>query len=73
MNKYMKKRTKCNGWGIGRVEANDDRIMTGVDGDEGKKYQNAIADAVADLGQPAKISQVFAGFQQYLYPPSMAG
>lgn len=31
------------------------------------KYNNAIADAVADLGNPAKIGQVFAGFQQYLY------
>jgi len=36
------------------------------------KYHNAIADAVADLGQPDKISKVFAGFQQYLYPPSIA-
>ena len=35
------------------------------------KYHNSIADAVADLGQPAQISQVFAGFQKFLYvqPP----
>ena len=31
------------------------------------KYHNSIADAVADLGQPAQISKVFAGFQKYLY------
>jgi type I restriction enzyme R subunit len=36
------------------------------------KY-NAIVDAVADIGQPNEISKVFAGFQQYLYPPSVAG
>ena len=32
------------------------------------KYHNSIADAVADLGRPEEIGQVFAGFQQYLYP-----
>ena len=31
------------------------------------KYHDSIADAVADLGQPAEIGQVFAGFQKYLY------
>ena len=31
------------------------------------KYHNSIADAVADLGRPEKIGEVFAGFQQYLY------
>lgn len=31
------------------------------------KYHNSIADAVADLGKPAEIGQVFAGFQKYLY------
>ncbi len=35
------------------------------------KY-HAIADAVADLGQPDEIGQVFAGFQKYLYPPQIA-
>lgn len=35
------------------------------------KYHNAIADAVADLGQPEEISQVFVGFQKYLYQSSM--
>ncbi|MDY0384833.1 EcoAI/FtnUII family type I restriction enzme subunit R [Trichlorobacter sp.] len=35
------------------------------------KYRDSIPDAVADLGQtPAEIGQAFAGFQQYLYPPS---
>lgn len=33
------------------------------------KYHNALADAVADLGQPEEITQVFVGFQQYLYQP----
>ncbi len=33
------------------------------------KYHNALADAVADLGQPDEINRVFAGFQQYLYKP----
>jgi hypothetical protein len=31
------------------------------------KYNNSIADAVADLGRPEEIGTVFAGFQQYLY------
>ncbi len=33
------------------------------------KYNNAIADAVADLGRPEEIGNVFAGFQKYLYQP----
>ena len=32
------------------------------------KYDNAIADAVADLGPPKEIGKLFVGFQQYLYP-----
>ena len=31
------------------------------------KYQNSIADAMADLGKPEEIGSVFAGFQKYLY------
>ena len=31
------------------------------------RYQNSIADAVADLGKPEEIGKVFAGFQKYLY------
>jgi type I restriction enzyme R subunit len=31
------------------------------------KYQNSIADAVADLRRPEDIGRVFAGFQKYLY------
>jgi type I restriction enzyme R subunit len=31
------------------------------------KYNNSIADAVADLGKPEEIGQVFTGFQKYLY------
>lgn len=31
------------------------------------KYNNAIADAVADLGKPDEISKMFSGFQTYLY------
>jgi type I restriction enzyme R subunit len=31
------------------------------------KYHNSIADAVADLGRPEQIQQVFTGFQKYLY------
>ena len=31
------------------------------------KYNNAIADAVADLGRPEEIGRAFAGFQKYLY------
>ena len=31
------------------------------------KYHDSIADAVADLGRPSEIGQVFSGFQRYLY------
>jgi len=31
------------------------------------KYDDSIADAVADLGMPEDIGKVFAGFQKYLY------
>jgi type I restriction enzyme R subunit len=31
------------------------------------KYNNSIADAIADLGRPEEIGRVFTGFQQYLY------
>jgi type I restriction enzyme R subunit len=31
------------------------------------KYNNAIADAIADLGRPEEIGKVFSGFQKYLY------
>ena len=31
------------------------------------KYRDSLADAVADLGQPEEIGQVFSGFQKYLY------
>jgi type I restriction enzyme R subunit len=31
------------------------------------KYNNAIADAVADLGRPEEIGMIFAGFQKHLY------
>ena len=31
------------------------------------KYHNSIVDAVADLGKPEEIGQVFADFQKYLY------
>ena len=31
------------------------------------KYHNSISDAVADLGEPEQIGQIFAGFQRHLY------
>ncbi|MFZ5842013.1 MAG: hypothetical protein ACOY3E_03855 [Pseudomonadota bacterium] len=31
------------------------------------KYNNAIADAFADLGQPDTVRSTFVGFQKYLY------
>jgi type I restriction enzyme R subunit len=34
------------------------------------KYHNSMADAVADLGRPEEIGEVFAGFQRYLYEPA---
>ncbi len=36
------------------------------------RYHNAIADAVADLGPPEEIGNVFAGFQKYLYQDAAA-
>ncbi len=34
------------------------------------RYQNSIADAVADLGKPEQIGELFAGFQRHLYEAS---
>ena len=31
------------------------------------KYNDAIADAWADLGRPEEVGYMFAGFQKYLY------
>nr|HPO36927.1 type I restriction-modification enzyme R subunit C-terminal domain-containing protein [Kiritimatiellia bacterium] len=31
------------------------------------RYQDSIADAVADLGDPEEIGKAFSGFQKYLY------
>jgi type I restriction enzyme R subunit len=31
------------------------------------RYRDSLADAMADLGQPAEIGKAFAGFQKYLY------
>jgi type I restriction enzyme R subunit len=36
------------------------------------KYQDSIADAVADLGRPDEIGKVFSGFQKYLYEQAAA-
>jgi len=36
------------------------------------RYHNSLADAVADLGEPEEIGQVFAGFQRFLYEPRVA-
>jgi type I restriction enzyme R subunit len=36
------------------------------------KYQDSIADAVADLGKPDEIGKVFYGFQKYLYLQQVA-
>ncbi len=45
---------------------------TGEGGRRGPSGQGIIADAVADLGRPDEIGQVFAGFQKYLYQPQAA-
>jgi type I restriction enzyme, R subunit len=37
------------------------------------KYHDSIADAVADLGKPDEIGNLFAGFQKYLYQPDATG
>ena len=31
------------------------------------KYNDSIADAIADLGEPEEIGKAFSGFQRYLY------
>ena len=36
------------------------------------KYHNSITDAVADLGRPEEIGNVFAGFQKFLYQQAAA-
>jgi type I restriction enzyme R subunit len=37
------------------------------------KYNNAISDAVVDLGGTVQIRAIFAGFQKYLYAPLPIG
>ena len=37
------------------------------------RYNNSIADAVADLGKPEEIGKFFADFQQYLYVGAACG
>jgi len=34
------------------------------------KYNNAISDAFAELGQPDQVRRVFVGFQRHLYEAS---
>jgi len=36
------------------------------------KYQNSIADALADLGRPEEIGRVLTGFQRFLYEHTVA-
>jgi len=36
------------------------------------KYNNALADAIADLGKPAVIGTIFSDFQKYLYQERVA-
>ena len=36
------------------------------------RYNNSIADAVADLGQAEEIGKAFSGFQRYLYEQDVA-
>ncbi len=36
------------------------------------RYRNSIAAAVADLGQPEEIGELFASFQRYLYASAPA-
>jgi type I restriction enzyme R subunit len=36
------------------------------------KYQNSIADALAELGRPEEIGRVFTGFQRFLYEETVA-
>ncbi len=36
------------------------------------KYHDSIKDAIADLGKPDEIGQMFSGFQKFLYQPVQA-
>ncbi len=36
------------------------------------RYNNAIADAISDLGPPEQIGKLFATFQKYLYAEDVA-
>ena len=35
------------------------------------KYQDSLADAVADLGKPEEIGKFFTGFQKFLYQDAL--
>ncbi len=36
------------------------------------KYSDSISDAIANLGKPEEISELFVGFQKYLYDSNTA-
>ena len=36
------------------------------------KYRDSLSDAIADLGEPAIISETFASFQKHLYDEGVA-
>ena len=50
---------------VGVEELNQDKLTPLLK----LKYHDAIADAIADLGDPEEIRRVFTGFQKFLYRP----
>ena len=66
---------KAAGWGVVEGSRVAQYVKVGVDELASEKlspllrlkYNDAIADAFAELGRPAEVSAFFAGFQKYLY------
>jgi len=56
-----------NGRGIYGIELDKEKLTPLLR----LKYHDSSADAVADLGRPEEIGDIFSGFQKFLYQQSV--